>query len=112
MSDDLMMLDLRAPDCEEQLDSRKRKWCMLYPSDLFTVTWEITGSVILLGTCILTPFTLAFNEELDQIPWYTNLNYAIDIFFFFDIIVNFNMAVMNDQYVILSNRKEITCMYL
>jgi len=85
---------------------------MLYPSDRITVAWEISGSIILLGTCILTPFTLAFNEELDQIPWYTNLNYAIDIFFFFDIIINFNMAQMNDQYVVLSNRKEISCLYL
>jgi hypothetical protein len=86
------MLDLRAPECEEEMDVKKRKCCMLYPRDRFTMIWEVMGSIVLLATCVLTPFTLAFSDELEKIPWYTNLNYGIDMVFFFDIIVNFNMA--------------------
>lgn len=85
---------------------------MLYPSDRFTMTWEVMGSIVLLATCVLTPFTLAFSEELELITWYTVMNYGIDIFFFFDIIVNFNMATMNDEYVLISNRRQISCEYL
>ena len=85
---------------------------MLYPADRFTVMWELLGSFVLLATCVFTPFTLAFSDKLEDIKWYTALNYGIDIFFFFDIIVNFNMAIMNDNYVVISNRREITMNYL
>jgi hypothetical protein len=112
ISNDLLLLDLRAPTQDEEIDSKKRKLCMIYPSDRLHLFWEVLVSICLLTTCVLTPFTLAFSEVVDKIEWYVILNYSIDGFFFLDIIVNFISAYSNDNYELVSNRKEIACTYL
>ena len=44
--------------------------------------------------------------------WYVVFNYVIDIFFFFELIINFNSAFVNDDKEIVDNRKEIAKRYL
>lgn len=70
-----------------------RKPWIIYPEDKFKTIWDIIQSVVLLLSCILTPFNLAFATEVEEVLWYTMFNYAIDIIFLIDIIVIFNCAV-------------------
>jgi len=65
-----------------------------------------------LVTCILTPFNLAFGDQLDNIEWYMDFNYAIDIFFAIDIFINFNSAMVNSRFEIIEDRKVIAINYL
>jgi hypothetical protein len=52
----------------------------------------------------LTPFTLAFNDELSEITWYTLMNTLIDICFFMDIVLNFNLAYQDEAYAVIDDR--------
>lgn len=54
--------------------------------------WDLLISVILLVTCFITPFNLAFSEEVDKVKLYVAFNYSIDFLFLIDIIINFNTA--------------------
>jgi hypothetical protein len=60
----------------------------------------------------LAPFNLAFSDELDLIMWYVYLNYTIDIIFFFDIMVNFNLAYQDETFTTIDDRRIITVTYL
>ena len=61
---------------------------------------------------MITPVNFAFQDELETIMWYTVFNYAIDIFFFFELIINFNSAYTDDKKEIVDNRKQIAKRYL
>jgi len=41
-----------------------------------------------------------------------NLCYSIDIFFFIDIVVNFNSAYIDESYEVIDDRKKIAHSYL
>ena len=84
----------------------------MYPTDITKQFLEIMVSICLLITCILTPLNLAFSETLEAIAWYMNLNYAIDCFFFIDIVVNFNSAYIDESYEVIDDRKKIAHSYL
>ena len=60
----------------------------------------------------MAPFNLAFSDELDLIMWYVLLNYTIDIIFFFDIIINFNLAYQDETFTTIDDRRIITVTYL
>mmetsp|Transcript_17523 Transcript_17523/g.27004 ORF Transcript_17523/g.27004 Transcript_17523/m.27004 type:complete len:83 (+) Transcript_17523:88-336(+) len=63
---DMIMLGLRAPTMTE-----KRKPFMFYPNDTIKVMfWDLLISLLLLITCLITPFNLAFQDEVDKIEWY------------------------------------------
>ena len=85
---------------------------MFYPNDTFKNVWEILVTLCLLTTCILTPFNLAYSEEVENVKWYMNLNYGIDIFFFMDIIINFNSAFNDESYKVIDDRRIIACTYI
>jgi hypothetical protein len=66
---------------------------MVYPDDSFKVKWDLFVTALLMFTCFITPWRLAFyfdamNEELGWVL----LNYFVDVGFVIDIIVNFNSA--------------------
>ena len=87
--------------------------CLIYPEDsIKEVFWDTVLSLVLLMTCLLTPFTLAFSDELAEIAWYVQLNYIIDIFFALDIFVNFNTAYYRDDYGIETSHKKIAINYI
>lgn len=85
---------------------------MFYPQSTFKTVWDILNSLSLLVTCILTPFNLAFSEELELVTWYLYFNYSIDVFFAIDIIINFNTALVDDDFKVIDSRWEIATTYL
>lgn len=71
-------------------------------------------AICLLITCLIVPFNMAFSEELDQLNWFVQFSYIIDIFFAIDILINFNTAILkNDELLeVEDDRREIACIYL
>lgn len=77
--------------------------------------WDVAHSIILLLTCVLTPFNVAFadSEILINSIFYQGLNDSIDIFFLIDIFINMNTAMVNDENsVVIDNRCKIFIGYL
>lgn len=69
---------------------------MIYQEDYFKYFWDLFSSILLLITCVLTPFNLAFEEDVADIFWYTTLNYSIDFLFLIDIIIIFNTTLKTE----------------
>jgi hypothetical protein len=70
---------------------------MIYPNDTWKIIgWDLMISMILLLTCITTPFDLAFAEETDANKPYVAYRYCIDFLFLMDIFVNFNTATQDE----------------
>lgn len=84
---------------------------MIYPEDSIKNFWDAISSIALLTTCFLTPFNLAFDNEVNSIHWYLWLNYSIDIIFAIDIVVIFNTALQTD-FEIIDDRCKLAKMYL
>ena len=83
------MLGLQKPNVEKE-----RKPFMIYPNDTWKIIgWDLMISVILLITCVTTPFDLAFANEVDANMNYNIYRYCIDFIFFLDILINFNCAI-------------------
>lgn len=97
------MLELRAPN---PVDIESRTLCLFYPQDCFkAMFWDIMMAICLLLTCILVPFNMAFNEELELHLWFTVFMLSVDAFFAIDIFVNFNSAISLDDVELIDNRK-------
>lgn len=74
--------------------------------------WDLFISVILLTTCITTPFDLAFAEELDAVKKYVTYRYCIDFLFLIDIAVNFNTATQDEIFEVEDDRCQIAKNYI
>ena len=104
----LILLGLRAPKI-----TINRRHLLFYPTDTIKVmVWDLMISVILLLTCFVTPFNLAFGEEVDAVVWYVVFNYSIDFLFLIDIIINFNTAYQSELYETIDDREKIAMNYI
>ena len=63
---------------------------MFYPEDEGKQNWDLYITLILVFTCLSTPYLISF-EGVDSIGWKVT-NYFIDACFLFDIFFNFNSA--------------------
>lgn len=81
----------------------KKPW-ILYPEDQIKTNWDMFITLILLITCLLTPWRIAFGEEEDPIEWKI-ISYSIDIFFLIDIFVIFFSAYYDNEFLIVDNHK-------
>ena len=72
-----------------------RKKCMVYPDMNCKTNWDLLITIVLIFSCIVTPFRIAFTEK-DDIPWIV-INFTIDIIFFMDVIVNFNSIIIDED---------------
>jgi len=89
---------------------------MFSPHNQFKSYWNTLITLILLFTCLVTPARLAFtfddmSDKYDLDTWET-INLIIDIFFFFDIVFNFNSSYIDEDFQVISNRKIIAKNYI
>jgi hypothetical protein len=75
------------------------------------VWWELIISFILLGTCFITPLNFAFQKELSAYSYIMVINYGIDVAFFIDMMINFNLAFTNEFLDVIDNKREIFMNY-
>ena len=80
---------------KERAEKNKRRWFMFYPEDNCLANWNIVMTIILLVTCLVTPWKIAFSAEADFV-WEV-INTIIDIFFGIDMLVIFNSAFYDDD---------------
>jgi hypothetical protein len=94
----------------DQIEDRKP--LLFYPNDTWKVVgWDVFISLVLLITCITTPFDIAFGEELADMPNYVRFRNVIDFIFLIDIFVNFNTAIQEEGFKIDDNRCSIIKKY-
>ena len=82
---------------------------MFYPEDDKKTNWDLFITIILIFTCISTPYLISF--EGDSAFWRL-LNIIIDSFFIIDIVFSFNTAYYDEDFVCIDSRKIIACKYM
>ena len=87
-----------------------RKPYLFYPEDFVINFWSLFITVVLIFTCCVTPFRIAFIEE-DTYTWQV-INTVVDFLFLIDIIIIFNTAVQDENFELIDNRKTISCLYI
>lgn len=82
-----------------------KKLFIIYPEDSWKSKWDIFISLVLIASCLSTPIELAFFEE-PTIGWKYS-NFSIDLMFFIDIIIIFNTAYYNQDFILIDERSQI-----
>ena len=67
--------------------------------------------MILIISCIEIPYRLVFISGDDDLIWEI-INNLFDSFFIIDMLFNFNTAFLNEDFVLIDERKEICKKYL
>ena len=90
---------------------KDKKKYLLYPEDQKKVKWDLFITVVLLVSCMLTPYNIAFGDIIEPLEW-TIINLSIDAFFFVDIVIIFNSAYYDEEFMIVEDRKQIAKEYM
>jgi hypothetical protein len=64
----------------------------------------------LIFSCLVTPYRIAF-VDIDSTKWLV-INFFVDICFAIDILIIFNSAFFNDDYLLVDKRKIIAETYI
>lgn len=91
-------------------ERENRKKYMLYPEDTIKGYWDLIISLVLILTCSITPYAIAFIEEQDQSLFILDL--IIDVLFAIDIIVIFNSAFYDADFQMIDDYGVIAVNYL
>jgi hypothetical protein len=78
----------------------------MYPSNKYKGWWDLFMTLVLLLTCVLTPYNIAFQKPE------TWLNTAIDILFVVDMMAAFNTVYYDIEMNMIDNRKAIALNYI
>ena len=90
---------------EKRMITRKnRKPFLLYPEDPLKVNWDLFITLVLVITCLATPYNIAYGEMPSPIGVII-FSYTIDLMFLIDIIIIFHSAYYDEEFVIVENRK-------
>ena len=83
---------------------------LIYPDEKNKEAWDLFMTVILLITCVLTPYTIAFvpNEDITS----RIVSGVIDVLFAIDMLVIFNSVYFDENMGLVTNRKQIAKNYL
>lgn len=82
----------------------------MYPENSVKASWDNLITILLIFTCVITPYRIAF-ESVDTLGW-SITNYTIDFLFLIDIFLNFNTAFYDDDFGIIEDRWTISKQYL
>lgn len=89
-----------------------RRPCMVYPEDTWKEQWDLWVSLILIFTCSVTPYRLAFSQDdNDPLTWEI-INGIVDLCFFADMILIFNTAYYDDDFKMIQHRGVIAITYM
>ena len=80
---------------------------LLYPEDHKKESWDLFITLILLLTCFITPYRIAFGSIYEEPIGWQFVSYTIDFLFLIDIFVIFNSAFYDDEFLIVEDRKII-----
>lgn len=83
---------------------------LIYPDEKNKEAWDLFMTFILLITCVLTPYNIAFVPNEDITSWIVSC--AIDVLFAIDMLVIFNSVYFDENMGLVTNRKQIGKNYL
>lgn len=83
---------------------------MIYPDNPYKPHWDVFVSIVLIFTCIVTPYNIALNDN-PSLGWDIS-NHVIDGLFLLDIIIIFNTAYYDEEHELIDNRCTIAHDYL
>lgn len=83
---------------------------MIYPEAEWKGHWDTFITLLLIFTCIVTPYRIAL-VDVDTLDW-TIANYSIDFLFLIDIVFNFNTAEYDEDFELVEDRCTIAHNYL
>lgn len=90
----------------EKMKTRSnRKCCLFYPEDRMKGNWDLLMTFVLLFSCLMTPYKIAFIDNGNQ-AWQT-IDNVQDILFAIDILVIFNTAFLSQSFELEEDRKKI-----
>lgn len=75
---------------------------MIYPNNECKAHWDSLITIVLIFTCMVTPYRIAFIDE-DDIAW-TVTNNAIDFLFLIDMILCFLSSYYTDEFELIEDR--------
>ena len=82
---------------------------MIYPEQSFKIFWDLFLGGVLLFSCMTTPYRIAL-VEVDSVEWII-ANAVVDILFTIDIVLIFNTAFYDDDFVLVDSHKQIAKTY-
>eukprot|EP01052_Picozoa_sp_SAG31_P004477 SAG31_NODE_186_length_20918_cov_26.890917_5_plen_530_part_00 len=82
---------------EERELEAEYKFCFLRPTSTTRQIWDGFQVPLLLYIFVAVPYRTAFNEELEPSQWMFWFEVLIDLYFLFDIVLNFRTAIMNES---------------
>lgn len=94
---------------EEEVNQKQRKKCLIYQDNQVKEQWDLIITALLLYTCMLIPYRIAFVKE-DTFDWKVAL-LTIDGLFLIDLILCF-FTTYSDDYQEIDNRKMVAKNYL
>lgn len=89
---------------------RRKHWLLFFPNSICCKVWDYFISFILIYVTFVLTFEIAFLE--DPPLFFKVSEYVTTIFFFLDILYNFNKAYMNREGRLVVLRRRIACNYL
>ena len=104
-----MKQQLRLRFKREIAETQQYRW-LIAPENDYKAQWDIIITSVLMFSCVLTPLQMALFDEL-SLTWEW-INNSIDIMFFIDMIIIFNTATYDDDFLIITDRKIIAVDYL
>jgi hypothetical protein len=82
---------------------------MIYPNNPIKNNWDMIITIVLIFTCMVTPYRIAF-VEVDDDMW-SAINVIIDIMFLIDMILSFISAYYTDEFELIEDRGQIAWSY-
>ena len=88
-----------------------RKWYLIYSENDWKDQWDIFISFVLIFSCIVIPYQIAF-KTIDNSKNLTTAILVADVFFLIDIVLNFLTVVHDDDHNEIDDVKIIARSYL
>lgn len=81
----------------------------MYPEASFKIFWDLFLGGVLIFSCTTTPYRIAL-VEVDSIEWVV-ANVVVDVLFLMDILLIFNTAYYDEDFVLVDSHKQIAKAY-
>jgi potassium voltage-gated channel Eag-related subfamily H member 8 len=91
------------------VDEKVQKSYLIMPDNPWYGVWDLSMTIILIFSCVVTPLQIALMDEL-TVAWSTT-NWIVDGLFATDIFVSFNTATYDDDFEVIDDFSVISSNY-
>ncbi|OMJ82643.1 hypothetical protein SteCoe_16626 [Stentor coeruleus] len=102
---------LTAIDSELFNSETKSLGALFHPKTGFRTHWDALLSFVLIYSCIVSPYALAFNH-IHKCNYWCGFDLITDLILILDICINFNTAFYDWNKTLITNYKDIAAHYL